>query len=190
MAIEEFEEIFNTVYIAKKLYDMDRYDLVAGNFFDVLCLDAYYENMYGLIQELFSHCRCRYSEYQGIELYVLSDSVIVDFYTLAGKYGRKYEISDDMNPYIREAEEQVRRKLGFSYSLDWRLMGYTEPKRPFRSRLALFIYQDDWVDLGCLAYGLIEIYEWFSDACDRLRDMLHKNKPVVTQHLREEVIAA
>ena len=190
MAIEDFEEIFNAIYIAKKLHDMDKYDLVTNNFCDVLCLDTYYESMYGLIPDLFAYYYSRYSEYRGIDFYVLSDSVIVDFYTLAGEYGRKYKISDEMNPYIREAEEEVRRQLGFSYCLDWRLMGYTKPKRPFHSRLALFIYQDDWIDPGCLAYGLIDIYEWFSDACERLRNILHKSKPVVTQYLREEAIAA
>ena len=53
MAIDGFEEIFNTIYIAKKLYDMDKYDLVKRNFYDVPCIDAYYENMYALIPALF-----------------------------------------------------------------------------------------------------------------------------------------
>lgn len=83
MAIEEFDEIFNTVYIAKKLFDMGRYDLVTQNFYDILCYDAYYENMYGLIPELFAYCRCSYSERRGVEIYVLSALVIVDFYILA-----------------------------------------------------------------------------------------------------------
>ena len=190
MEIEGFAEIFNTIYIAKKLYDMDKYDLVERNFYDVPCLDAYYESMYALIPDLFEYCYGRYSERRGFELVVLSAPVIVDFYTLAGEYGRKHKVSDDANPYISEAEEQVRRWLDFSYCLDWKLEGHTEPKRPFHSRLALFLYQDDWVDVGCLAYGLIEIYEWFSDACVRLRDALHKNEPTVTQHPGEELIAA
>ena len=187
MAIDGFVEIFNTIYIAKKLYDMEKYDLVTRNFYDVPCIDAYYENMYALIPDLFEYCYGRYFEYRGIELLVLSDPVIVDFYTLAGGYGRKQNISDDANPYISEAEEQVRKWLNFSYCLDWRLKGYTEPKRSFHSRLTLFIYQDDWVDMGCITYGLIEIYQWFSDACARLRDVLHKSKPAVTG---ERVIAA
>lgn len=190
MAIEEFDEIFNTVYIAKKLFDMGRYDLVVQNFYDILCYDAYYENMYSLIPELFDYCRCSYSERRGVEIYVLSASVIVDFYILAGEYGRKQNIPDEENPYIKEAAEMVRRQLGFSYCLDWWLKGYTNPKRPFHSRLALFIYQDDWVDLGCIAYGLIEIYEWFSDACVRLKEILHEKKPVVLLHFGEVVIAA
>lgn len=179
MAIEDFDELFNTIYIAKKLYDVDRYDLVTENFYDVPCLDAYYENMYGLIPNLFEYYYSLYSEYRGIEMHVLSDPMIVEFYKLAGEYSKRHKISDCENPYIQEAEQQVSRQLNFSYCLDWRLKGYTEPKRPFHSRLVLFIYQDDWVDLGCLAYGLIEIYEWFSDACVRLKNVLH-----------EEVIAA
>lgn len=160
------------------------------NFYDEICLDAYFENMYRLIPELFEYSYSRYSEYRGIEFVVLSDPVIVDFYTLAGEYGRKHNIPDETNPYISEAEEQARSHLGFSYCLDWRLKGHTEPKRPFHSRLALFIYQDDWVDLGCLAYGLIELYEWFSDSCAQLRKILHKHTAAVTQQGEKEVIAA
>ncbi|MCM1194219.1 MAG: hypothetical protein NC548_58765 [Lachnospiraceae bacterium] len=190
MEIEEFEEIFNTIYIAKKLYDIGRYDLVTQNFYDMVCLDAYYENMYSLIPELFAYYRSSYNEYRGMEIHVLSDPVIVDFYTLAGEYGRKHKIADEVNPYIKEAEQEVRRQLNFSYCLDWRLKGYTNPKRPFHSRLALFVYQDEWVDLGCLAYGLIEIYEWFSDACAHLKEILHEKEPAVVQYLGGEVIAA
>ncbi len=190
MAVEEFDEIFNMVYIAKKLFDIGRYDLVTQNFYDVLCYDSYYENMYSLIPELFVYYRSSYSERRGMEIHVLSDPVIVDFYTLAGEYGRKHKIADGVNPYIKEAEQEVRRQLNFSYCLDWLLKGYTNPKRPFHSRLALFIYQDDWVDLGCIAYGLIEIYEWFSDACVRLKEILCENKPTVLQHSEGEVIAA
>ena len=190
MEIEGFDEIINTIYIAKKLHDIGKYDLVNENFYDVLCYDAYFENMCGLIPSLFEHFHSRYSERQGMELHVMSDPVIVDFYKLAGEYGRERNISDEANPYISEAEEQARSWLSFSYCLDWKLIGYTEPKRPFQSRLVLFIYQDDWTDLGCLAYGLIEIREWFSDACARLKAALHKDEPAATPCLREEVMAA
>lgn len=189
MAVEGFDEIFNTIYIAKKLCDMGKYELVTESFFDGIDLDMYYENMYELISNLFTYYGGRYCENRCVELHVLSDPVIVDFYTLAGEYGRRHKIPDKDNSYIKAAEQEVHRQLDFSYCLDWILMGHTEPKRPFHSRLGLLIYQDDWVDLGCLAYGLIEIYDWFSDACSRLKDVLRENKSVVTR-LREEAVAA
>ncbi len=190
MEIEGLDEILNTVYIAKKLYDMDRYYLVKENFFDYLCYETYYESMYGLIPSLFEHCEIKYYEDRNLELLVLSDPVIVEFYKLAGEYGKRNNIPDHENLYISEAERQVRLQLDFSYCLDWKLMGYTEPKRKFHSRLGLFISQDDWVDLGCLAYGLIEIYEWFSDSCVDLKKILYDRKPDVPQHSREEALAA
>jgi hypothetical protein len=106
------------------------------------------------------------------ELHVLSDSVIVDFYKLAGEYGRRRGISDENNLYIKEAEAQVHIHLNFSYCLDWVIKGYTEPKRPFHSRIALLISLEDYVDLGCLVYELIEIYKWYEDKCNELRDRL------------------
>ena len=69
-------------------------------------------------------------------------------------------------------------------------MVHTEPKRPFHSRLGLFLYQEDYIDIGWLAYGLVELYEWFSDACTRLRDILQKKEAGTAQLSGEEVMAA
>ena len=172
MAIEGFTEIFNMVYIAKKLHDIGKYELMSESFFDLLDCDTYYENMYGLIENLFEHYDYRYYERRMVELHILSDKVVVDFYTLAGKYGKRNNILDENNPYIKAAEQEIQRQLNFSYCLDWMVMGHTEPKRPYHSRLALFISQSDYVDLGCVAYRLIELYEWFDDMCAELRNIL------------------
>ena len=173
MAVEGFNELFNVVYIAKKLYDMRKYELVTGSFFDLLDYDAYYENMYGLMQNLFEHYYSNYYEERGFELHILSDPVIADFYVLAGKYGRRNAIPDSDNPYLREAEQEVCDNLNFNHCLDWKLMGHTEPKRPFHSRLGLFISHDcGCLDLGVLAFNLIELYEWFADSCVELCDIL------------------
>ncbi len=174
MEVEGFDLIFNMIYIAKRLYDIGKYALVEENCGDFLDYDAYYENMYGLIPSLFEHYDCRYSEERGVELHVFSDPVIVDFFKLAGEFGKRNGVADKDNPHIKSAEWEVRRWLDFSYCIDWKLVGHTDPKRPFHSRLGVFIYQDDWADMGCLTYGLIEIYEWFSDACIRLKELLRE----------------
>ena len=88
MAVDGFNEIFNVIYIAKKLYDMRKYELVRSSFFDIVDYDVYYENMYGLMAGIFDYHRCSYYENQYIDLHILSDKVIVDFFILAGKYGR------------------------------------------------------------------------------------------------------
>ena len=182
MAIDAFDELFNVVYIAKKLHDMGKYKLVTGSFFDFLEYDVYYENMYGLIENLFDHHYSTYYENRCLELHILSDPVIVDFYVLAGKYGRRNNISDTDNPFIKAAEQEVRDNLNYNHCLDWMLMRYTEPKRPFHSRLGLFISQDcGCLDLGVLAYRLIEIYEWFEDKCAELRAVEDSFKPLPGQ---------
>ena len=175
MVIDGFDEILNTIYIAKKLYDLGKYEAVKKSLFDVLEYDVYYENMLVLIENIFAYYDCTYYERHNVEVHVLSDPVIVDFYTLAGEYGKIHKIPDGDNPYMKEAEQEVRSHLSFSYCIDWKLMGHTEPKRPYHSRLCVFFYQDEYIDLAWLAYGFIEIYEWFSDACIRLRDELHKD---------------
>lgn len=190
MAIDGFDEILNTLYIAKRLCDLGRYDVVETNFFDTVDFDVYYENMYGLIENIFEYYNCRYYERRSMEIHVLSDPVVADFCVLAGGYGRAGKIPDEKNPYIQEAKRVLGRWLNFSYCLDWRFMVHTEPERPFHSRLGIFICQDDYVDLGWLAYGLIEIYEWFSDACIRLRDILQKKEAGVVQLPGKDVMAA
>lgn len=190
MDIEGFDEILNIIYIAKRLYDMGRYDAAEGNFYDVLDFETYYENMYGLTENFFAYHSCRYDGRRGMDIHVLSDPVVVDFCTLAGEYGRIHNIPDVRNPYIREAKQEIGRNLNFSYCIDWSFMVHTGPKRPFHSRLGIFICQDDYIDPGWLAYGLVEIYEWFSDACVRLKNILQEKKTDVVQMPREEVMAA
>ena len=187
MAVDGFNEICNVVYVAKKLYDIGKYELVTESFFDALDYDVYYENMYTLIGNIFDYGECQYSECRGTELYILSDKVIVDFYILAGKYGRRRNIPDEENPYILAAQQEARENFNISHCLDWKLVGHTEPKRPFHSRLALFIYQDDYVDVGVLAYRLVELYEWFAERCGELRVIL---EPLPGQMNIEEAIAA
>ncbi len=174
MAIDRFDSITNMLYIAKRLYDMGKYELIKQNFFDVLDYDVYYENLYGLIGDIFDYHHCNYSESRYNELHVFSDPVVVDFYTLAGEYGQRNNIPDARNPYIRGAEENARRHLNFSYCLDWTLMGHTKPRRKYHSRLGVLIYQDDYVDMGMLAYGLVEIYSWFSEQSTVLKNLLQR----------------
>ena len=187
MAIDNFTEIFNMIYIAKKLHTMGKYNLIESNLYDALEYDVYFEGMYNLMGNLFEYHYCRYSESRGIELHVISDPVIVDFYTLAGEYGKRNGIPDDMNPYIKSAVKQAENYLNFSYCLDWILEGHTEPNRPFHSRLGLLISQDDYVDLGCLCYSLIEMYDWLSQHCVKLQTLLYDDSE---NNTRKEAIAA
>jgi hypothetical protein len=172
MAIEAFRSVTDMLYIAKWLYNMGKYELVKQNFFDVLDYDVYYENLYGLIGDIFERHYCKYSEGRNVELHVSSDPVMADFYILAGEYGQRVGIPDYMNPYIIAAEEKARRLFSFSYCLDWSLKGYTKPNREFHSRLGLLLYQDDYIDLSQLVYGLVGLYSWFAEQRDLLKNLL------------------
>ena len=71
MAIDGFDEILNTIYIAKKLHDMGKYEAVKGSFYDVLEYDVYYENMLVLIENIFAYYDCTYYERHNVEVYIL-----------------------------------------------------------------------------------------------------------------------
>jgi hypothetical protein len=181
LIIDGLKEFFNTIYIAKKLYDMGKYGLVKLSFCDIWDFDMYYQDMYDLIDNLFEYHSCQYYENKYFELHVLSDPVIVDFFVLAGKYGKRNDIPEDDNPYIKEAKQEVSDNLGFSYSLDYRLMFYTEPNRPYHSRIGVILYEGDYIDIGFLANRLLDIYEWFEDKCEELRIIKDQFKPLSGQ---------
>ena len=169
MEIDGYDEIMYMFYIAKKLHDIGKYNLVTKCFSDTPDYDDYFHGLYELISYIFEHSTCRYYERKNFELHVLSDPVIVDFYVLAGEYGKLNNISEDNNPYIKNAMEEVNKRLNISHCMDWMVVGHTEPKRPFHSRIAISISHDcDCTDMGVLAYRLIRIYEWFGQQCDEL----------------------
>jgi hypothetical protein len=191
VAVDGFNEYFNTIYIAKKLFDMGKYELVTESFFDSLDLDTYYENMYTLIQNLFEYQDSRYYEHNGIELHIISDPVMVDFFMLAGKYGKRNNIPDAENPYIKAAQQETSDNLALCYCLDWKLMGHTDPKRPFHSRLGLFMSDGcGCLDLGVLAYKLLILYEWFANSCVELCNLLDDTMGGRQISIWEEAIAA
>jgi hypothetical protein len=197
LIIDGFKELLNSIYIAKRLYDMGKFKLLKSSFSDLLDFDMYYQDMYDLIDNLFEYHYCQYYENKNIELHILSDPVIVDFFILAGKYGKRNDIPVDENPYIKEAEQEAYDNLSFSLCLDYRLMFYTEPNRPYHSRIGVMLYEGDYIDIGFLAERLLDIYGWFEDKCEELRIIEDEFKPLSGQiHLEgyipeyEEAMAA
>jgi len=178
MEIDGFEEIMHIICVAKKLYDSGRYDIAAKSLSNDLDYDNYYYGMYELMENIFEYSDYKHFEHRNLELHVLSDPVIVDFYVMAGNYGKLNGFSDIENPYIKEAEAELGRRLNISHCMDWMLMCHTEPKRPYHSRIGLIISNDcGCTDFGVIAYKLIEIYEWFKRQCEELSAKLSTLKP-------------
>ena len=198
MEVDGYDEIMHMFTIAKKLYDMGRYDIVKSCFSNVPDFDDYYFGMNCLVDSFFEYSTSKYYEYRNEELLVVSASEIVDFYVLAGEYGKINNIQDNANPYILDAQKEVSKSLTISHCMDWLLMGHTEPKRPFHSRIGIFISHDcGCADIGVIAYRLIELYEWYQQNCVELKaklavlksPALHVN--IATTNLNErQVIAA
>jgi len=170
VGIDGFDEIMNMISIAKMLNDMGRYHLVTDSFVDDIDYDNYYEGMYVLIGNIFDYSSCNYYEHRNFELHVLSDAVIVNFYLLAGEYGKLHKIPNGNNPYIESALKEVRNQLNISHCMDWHLAGHTEPKRPFHSRLGIVISHDcGCCDIGVIAYRLLQLLDWFENECCELK---------------------
>ena len=186
MEIDGYNEILHMFNIAKKLYDMGKYDLVTSCFSDKPDYDDYYHGMYSLIEGFFEYSTGSYNEYRCLELNVLSCAEIVDFYVLAGEYGKLNNIPDNANPYIQAAREKVSKSLNISHCLDWMIMEHTEPKRPFHSRIGIFISHDcGCADIGVIAYRLIGLYEWYQQQCVELKAKLAALKSPVPPFIIE-----
>jgi hypothetical protein len=189
MDVDGFNEVIDLIYIAKKLYDMGKYDLVEKSFFDVLEYDTYYCGMYDLIGNLFEHSTLKYYEHRNFELHVLSDPVIVDFYKLAGQYGKLSGIPEGENTYLQNATAEVDKQFNISHCMSWMLMGHTEPNRPFHSRIGIIISHDcACCDIGIVGLRLINIYTWFDEQCDELKAKIAAFKPLPNQMKLHEFI--
>jgi hypothetical protein len=176
--IDGLDEIVFMIHVAKKLYDMGKYDLVAKSFCDELEYDNYYHGMYELIGNIFEYSICSYDENRVCEIHVLSDPAIVDFYILAGKYGKLNDTPDSKNPYIKKARQEAEKKLSVSHCMDWILMGHTEPTRKYHSRIGIIIsHECACCDIGVVALRLFELHEWFKAQCEELRKEIAAFKP-------------
>jgi len=173
MEIDGFNEFLNLLCITKKVHDIKRYDLLENSFYDRWDYDDYYQTMYNLFENLFGYWSLDYYERGNFELQIFSDAVIENFYIMAGEYGTLCGITEEDNPYIKQALDMIKDELYIGHCMSWTLKAYTKPLRKYHSRLGIFISHDcGCVELGVLAYRLIEIYEWFEQQCEELKNKL------------------
>ena len=166
-----FEEFMNIIYLLKLLYEVEpdifRETVNLGDLHfasdDGYYYDSIYETALEIADSLFAYVRNEYYDRRGINITVFSDPLIEEYFRLAGEYGKANGIAEAENPFFQAANEEMRRNFNFSYSLDWILKGYAEPKRPHQSRFALLSYEDGYVDICGVAVGLLRIYQFFKE---------------------------
>jgi hypothetical protein len=166
--IEGFDAIISTLTLAKNLYDIDRFDIVKEQFFDILSYESYLENIVGAITSIFSGY---YNDYDDdddddAEVMIFTDEYIGRYFEMAWEYGRSNNVRHEDNPYVTEAESQVRRWLTFCLSMGFKLLGYTKTKKAARqSKLIVYLSVCDCDCHTKLAYGLIQLYQFFREKC-------------------------
>jgi len=145
---------------------MGRYEIVKEQFSDTLCYDSYYENVLAAISSVFSGFYHDYDDDGEEERMIFTDAVISRYYVMAWEYGRKHRLLPENNPYITAAANEARRWLSFTYSMAYRLFGYTKSRAAAqRSKLVVYVCTCDYVELDYLAYGLLMLYKWFAERC-------------------------
>ena len=183
MNIDKFSEIIDILTLAKKLHDINRYDIVKNQFFDVICYDSWFENILGVISSVFSSFYNNYDDGSETEIMIFTDDVISNYYHFAREFGKNTNTPHDKNPYVLEAESEVSKLLSFCYSVGWKLLGYTKTKKTTgQSKLIVYTGTCDCNCHANLAYSLIQLHQWFSDKCTEFRN---KAKSIV-----EEVVVA
>jgi len=166
MEIEEFSSIINIVKLAKELYDIDRFDIVQSWLYDELTYDSWFENAWEVVTSIFSGFNGNYNEEYETDIMIFSDDVISEYFINAWEFGKKTNTPYDKNPYVKEAENEMRYWLDFTYTMEWRLLGYAKSKRAAKeSRLIVYACANEFYEYDHLAYGLVKLYKWFSDKC-------------------------
>ena len=191
--IEGFDSIISTLTLAKSLHDIDRFDIVKNQFFDVLCYDSYYENMLSTISEIFSGYESNYDECDYSEIMSFEDEVISTYFVNAWEFGKKHNLHYNHNPFASFARDEVRKWLHVSSCSSWKLSAYIRSKKSAK-KSRIFVYID--TTCGCnayenIAYGLVQLYAWFVEKNAEFDAMkiTAETAPAITEY-REEAKAA
>jgi len=165
--IEGFDSIISTLTLAKELHDIDRFDIVQEQFFDTLHYDSYYENIFSVIQSVFSGFHSTYDDDDDdAECMIFTDDYISQYYEIAWEYGHSHNVRHDENPYVIEANSEAERWLTGCYSTGWSLLGYTKTKKTAKqSKLIVYIGNCTCNCHEGIARGLIKLYQFFSSKC-------------------------
>ena len=167
MEIEGFGSIFNTITMAKELYDIDRYDIVKENFSETLSWDSYYENMFGVISSIFPEFHNDYDDGNEEEFLIFSGGTISRYFEIAWEYGRSHNVGHNENPYVAEAESESHRWLTSCHSIGWKLLGYSKTKKTAHQS-KLIVYIGTCCECDChfnVAYGMVQLYKFFTEKC-------------------------
>jgi hypothetical protein len=191
MEIEGFDAILSTLSLAKDLYDIDRFDIVQRQFYNELCWDGYYENIVGVISSIFSGFDCIYDEESGSELMFFEDDVISEYFILVWEYGKLHKLPYNQNPYVDQAQNEVRRWLNFSNCVSWKLLAYTRTKKTAKqSKLLVRIYNCNCNAQEGVAHGLIQIYAWFANKCDEFKALMVEHNKAQAETVSSTDISA
>ena len=179
--IEGFGEVAGIISLAKELHDIGRYDIVEEHFFDTLCYDAWFENIYGVITSIFSGCHNNYDDGDETDTMIFSDGLISDYFTYAWEFGIKTNTPYEMNPYLIEARDEVHNQLCSCYSMGCKLLGYTKTKKKARqSKLIVYVGMCECDCHTKLAYALVRLYQWFKTKNEEFQDMLQNMDNQIT----------
>ena len=188
MGIEEYYSIISSVALAKELYDIDRFDIVEEQFSDALSYDSCYENLYGVIQSVFSDFYNSYYDDDETEIMIFRDECISRYFELAWEYGKSHKIPHDENPFVIEANHEARRNLSYCHSMGYKMLGYTKTQKTAQqSKLIVYLAPCTCDSQTTLAHGLIRLYDFFSGKCAEFESRMAKN----TENMnRKELMAA
>ncbi len=164
MEIEGFGEVAGIIALAKELHDIGRFDIVENQFFDILCHDSWFETIWGVINSVFSGFYNDYADDDETEMMIFTDDLISDYFTHAWEFGKRTNTPYDKNPYVAEAEREIRDQLSYCYSMGYKLLGYTKTRRTARqSKLIVYLGMCECDCQTKLAHGLVRLYKWFAD---------------------------
>ena len=170
LEIEGFSEVAGIITLAKELHDIGRYDIVEDYFYDTLSYDSWFENVFAVIASVFSGFYNSYDDDGESEILIFTDEIISDYFTYAWEFGARDKTPYDKNPYLIEARAEVNNRLSSCYSIGCKLLGYTKTKKKaIQSKLIVYVGTCSCDCHTKLAYGLLQLYQWFREKNEEFR---------------------
>ena len=170
MNFDEYEYAEDTLYFAKRLHDMGRYDIVEKYFSKNLDCDCHPENVHAVLSCLFGKSEIKIvDEYCYSAILSFRDSTVRRYYLEAHKNRGKIRKKHKENEHVRNALEKTDECFSHTHCLEWRLNGQIGTKRAAASSgITAHINPDCNCDKEtALAYGLLETYAWFAENAKR-----------------------
>lgn len=163
----ETGEFLDFLMFAKLCEEYGRGDLLDFPGIDISDRDYLFQIIYEVIETVFPEYNGRYEDYSTDSTFcALASPAMQEYMYFANRYGKLNNVSAEANPHFKAMRSFLDQKLGESWLVDYRISLSRRKDRCF-----LVVYESfEFCQYGALAYRLLEIWKWFEDKWEEIKN--------------------